>query len=130
MKDLYDVAAIGNAIVDVIAPCDDAFLEAEGLTKGSMQLIDQARATELYARMAKGVETSGGSAAYTMAGMASLGGGLGAGLLDRVAGVAQFEELDALHHAPVLDVQAGDDADLEHQLAATLSASAGRMAPA
>ena len=83
MKDLYDVAAIGNAIVDVIAPCDDAFLEAEGLTKGSMQLIDQARATELYARMAKGVETSGGSAANTMAGMASLGGG--AAFLGKVA---------------------------------------------
>ena len=83
MKDLYDVAAIGNAIVDVIAPCDDAFLEAEGLTKGSMQLIDQARATELYARMASGVETSGGSAANTMAGMASLGGG--AAFLGKVA---------------------------------------------
>ena len=73
MKDLYDVAAIGNAIVDVISPCDEAFLEAEGLTKGSMQLIDQARATELYAKMAKGVETSGGSAANTIAGVASFG---------------------------------------------------------
>ena len=83
MTDLYDVAAIGNAIVDVISPCDEAFLEAEGLTKGSMQLIDQARATELYARMAKGVETSGGSAANTMAGMASLGGG--AAFLGKVA---------------------------------------------
>ena len=45
-------------------------------------------------------------------------------------GVAQFEELDALHHAAVLDVQAGNDADLQHQAPATLSASAGRMAPA
>ena len=74
MTDLYDVAAIGNAIVDVISPCDEAFLEAEGLTKGSMQLIDQGRATELYAKMGRGVETSGGSAANTIAGVASLGG--------------------------------------------------------
>ena len=83
MTDLYDVAAIGNAIVDVISPCDEAFLEAEGLTKGSMQLIDQARATELYAKMARGVETSGGSAANTVAGIASLGGG--AAFLGKVA---------------------------------------------
>ncbi|HEX6859422.1 MAG TPA: adenosine kinase [Caulobacteraceae bacterium] len=74
MTDLFDVAAIGNAIVDVIAPADDAFLEAESLTKGSMQLIDQPRAIQLYDRMAKGVETSGGSAANTIAGIASLGG--------------------------------------------------------
>lgn len=74
MPDLYDVAAIGNAIVDVIAPSDDAFLEAEGLNKGSMQLIDQGRATELYAKMKKPVETSGGSAANTIAGIASFGG--------------------------------------------------------
>jgi len=83
MTDLYDVAAIGNAIVDVIAPADDAFLAAEGLTKGSMQLIDQARATALYAKMAKGVETSGGSAANTVAGIASLGGA--AAFLGKVA---------------------------------------------
>lgn len=74
MTDLYDVAAIGNAIVDVIAPSDDAFLEAEGLNKGSMQLVDQGRATELYGKMKKGVETSGGSAANTIAGIASFGG--------------------------------------------------------
>ncbi len=74
MTDLYDVAAIGNAIVDVISPCDEAFLDAEALRKGSMQLIDQGRATELYARMKKGVETSGGSAANTVAGIASFGG--------------------------------------------------------
>jgi len=73
-KELYDVAAIGNAIVDVIAPSDDAFLQAEGLTKGSMQLIDEARATALYAKMAAGIETSGGSAGNTIAGVASLGG--------------------------------------------------------
>ena len=75
MTDLYDVAAIGNAIVDVIAPATDAFLEAEGLVKGSMQLIDEAQATVLYKKMAAGIEASGGSAANTIAGVASLGGG-------------------------------------------------------
>ena len=70
----YDVAAIGNAIVDVIAPADEAFLAAERLTKGAMILIDAARAHELYARMAPGIETSGGSAGNTVAGVASLGG--------------------------------------------------------
>jgi sugar/nucleoside kinase (ribokinase family) len=83
MTDLYDIAAIGNAIVDVIAPCDEAFLSAEGLTKGSMQLIDQGQATALYGKMAKGVETSGGSAANTIAGIASFGGS--AAFLGKVA---------------------------------------------
>jgi sugar/nucleoside kinase (ribokinase family) len=74
MPDLYDVAAIGNAIVDVIAPADDAFLAANGLEKGAMMLIDEDRGRELYARMAPGVETSGGSAGNTIAGVASFGG--------------------------------------------------------
>ena len=70
----YDVVGIGNAIVDVIAHADDAFLEAEGLPKGTMTLIDTDRAQALYAKMAPGIEASGGSAANTMAGIASLGG--------------------------------------------------------
>ena len=74
MTELYDVAAIGNAIVDVIAPAPDAFLEAEGLSKGAMMLIDEARGVDLYSRMAPGVETSGGSAGNTVAGVASFGG--------------------------------------------------------
>jgi sugar/nucleoside kinase (ribokinase family) len=74
MPDLYDVAAIGNAIVDVIAPCDDGFLTANGLDKGAMMLVDQAQSAALYAKMAAGVETSGGSAANTVAGLASFGG--------------------------------------------------------
>jgi len=74
MPDLYDVAAIGNAIVDVIAPATDAFLAAEGLEKGAMMLVDAAQATALYSRMAAGVEASGGSAGNTVAGIASLGG--------------------------------------------------------
>ena len=74
MSELYDVAAIGNAIVDVIAPADDAFLTSEGLDKGAMMLIDEARGRDLYSRMAPGVETSGGSAGNTIAGVASYGG--------------------------------------------------------
>jgi sugar/nucleoside kinase (ribokinase family) len=74
MAALYDVAAIGNAIVDVIASADDAFLAEENLAKGSMMLIDEPRADALYGRMAAAVETSGGSAANTIAGVASLGG--------------------------------------------------------
>lgn len=74
MPDLYDVAAIGNAIVDVIAPCDEAFLAANALEKGSMMLVDQAQSAALYAKMASGVETSGGSAANSIAGLASFGG--------------------------------------------------------
>jgi len=74
MPDLYDVAAIGNAIVDVIAPADDAFLAANGLDKGAMMLVDAQRSAELYRRMARGVEASGGSAGNTVAGVASFGG--------------------------------------------------------
>ena len=69
-----DVVGIGNAIVDVIAQADDAFLLGEKLTKGAMQLIDAARAEALYAAMGPGIEMSGGSAGNTMAGIASLGG--------------------------------------------------------
>ena len=71
---LYDVAAIGNAIVDVIAPASDSFLAAHALDKGAMMLVDQAQSAALYAKMAAGVETSGGSAANTIAGLASFGG--------------------------------------------------------
>jgi sugar/nucleoside kinase (ribokinase family) len=74
MPELYDVAAIGNAIVDVIAPADDAFLSAESLDKGAMMLVDETRSADLYSRMAAGVETSGGSAGNTIAGVASFGG--------------------------------------------------------
>jgi sugar/nucleoside kinase (ribokinase family) len=70
----YDVLGIGNAIVDVLAPAEEAFLEAHGMVKGSMTLIDEARAEELYAGMASGSARSGGSAANTVAGVAALGG--------------------------------------------------------
>ena len=68
-----DILAIGNAIVDVLASADDAFLDAEGLPTGSMRLIDAARATDLYGKMGVGREISGGSAANTLAGAAVLG---------------------------------------------------------
>ena len=69
-----DVVGIGNAIVDVIAHADERFLAEECLAKGAMTLIDAARAQALYDRMGPGIESSGGSAANTMAGLASLGG--------------------------------------------------------
>jgi len=69
-----DVVAIGDAIVDVIAACDDSLLEERGLTKGSMRLLSPAEADELYAAMGPAREVSGGSAANSMAGVAALGG--------------------------------------------------------
>jgi sugar/nucleoside kinase (ribokinase family) len=69
----YDIVAIGNAIVDVIAQADDAFLEEEQLAKGSMMLIDADRATALYQDMGPAREVSGGSAANTLAGASTLG---------------------------------------------------------
>ena len=69
----YDVVAIGNAIVDVMAPCEDALIEELGLAKGGMTLVDTERAEELYAAMGRATEISGGSAANTLAGMAALG---------------------------------------------------------
>ena len=56
------------------------------------------------------------------------GGVIGGGLFDRITGVAQRDEIHALHHAAVLDVQAGDDANRQHQ-AATFRASSGEIAP-
>lgn len=73
-KTRYDVAGIGNAIVDVQSFTDDAFLDAFKLNKGTMTLIDEARAEELYKVMGPATECSGGSVANTVAGIASLGG--------------------------------------------------------
>ncbi len=69
----YDVLAIGNALVDVIATADPAFLADRGIAKGSMRLIPADEAEAIYAAMGPGREISGGSAANTMAGMAALG---------------------------------------------------------
>ena len=69
----YDVLGIGNAIVDVIARTDDAFLAKHQMRKGTMRLIDEAQAAGLYDAMGPAVEVSGGSAANTIVGAASLG---------------------------------------------------------
>jgi sugar/nucleoside kinase (ribokinase family) len=75
--DRLDVVAIGNAIVDILAPASDALVAELGMTRGGMQLVDAEGAAALYARMGSAVEASGGSAANTMAGLAGLGGSCG-----------------------------------------------------
>ncbi|MGC2051875.1 MAG: PfkB family carbohydrate kinase, partial [Methylovirgula sp.] len=69
----YDIVGLGNAIVDVIAPCDDDFLVAHGLAKGTMRLIDETAAEKLYRAMGQTTVVSGGSAANTIIGAAKLG---------------------------------------------------------
>src|ERR1700740_358415 len=69
----YDVLGIGNAIVDVIARADENFLLAQGMRKGAMALIDEARAQTIYDAMGPAVEMSGGSAANTVVGVAGFG---------------------------------------------------------
>ena len=69
-----DIVAMGDAIVDVIASCDDAFLTKHRLPKGSMQLLTPGEADTLYAAMGVAREMSGGSAANSMAGIAAMGG--------------------------------------------------------
>jgi len=69
----FDILGLGNAIVDVISTADDDFLAAEGLNKGGMTLIDEARTEALYKAMGPATIVSGGSAANTLIGMASLG---------------------------------------------------------
>ena len=69
----YDVLGIGNAIVDVLARTEDDFLVKQGMNKGGMALIDEARAESIYDAMGSTVEISGGSAANTIVGIASLG---------------------------------------------------------
>jgi sugar/nucleoside kinase (ribokinase family) len=81
------VIAVGNALVDVLAQISDDFLNEQskkyGMERGAMTLIDETRAVELYGQMPQGVETSGGSAANTMAGFASFGGN--GGFIGKVA---------------------------------------------
>jgi len=69
----FDVLAIGNAIVDVIARTDEDFLIRHKMRKGAMQLIDEAQAAKIYDAMGPAVEVSGGSAANTVVGVAGLG---------------------------------------------------------
>lgn len=74
MRQAYDVAGIGNAIVDVLAPVTDEFLIKHQIAKGVMTLVDEYRAGQLYDAFRETAEVAGGSAANTMAGIASLGG--------------------------------------------------------
>ncbi len=69
----FDVVAVGNAIVDVMAPSDDQAIERLGMTRGGMMLIDTDQAQSLYEAMGPAREVSGGSAANTLAGLAALG---------------------------------------------------------
>jgi len=71
---IYDVLGVGNAIVDIIAQADEAFLARQGMTKGGMALIDETQAHAIYAEMGAAIEASGGSAGNTIAGVASFGG--------------------------------------------------------
>lgn len=93
----FDVLCIGNAIVDIIARCEDDFLVDNGIAKGAMNLIDAARAELLYSRMGPAVETSGGSAGNTAAGIASFGGS--AAFFGKVCG-------DHLGHVYTHDIRA------------------------
>jgi adenosine kinase len=93
----YDVLGIGNAIVDVIARAEEDFLLAQGMRKGGMALIDAARAEAIYEAMGPAVETSGGSAANTIVGVASLGAR--AGFIGKV-------KADGLGHAFGHDIRA------------------------
>jgi sugar/nucleoside kinase (ribokinase family) len=82
MEKSYDVVGIGNAIVDVLVQADDDLIDNFELTNGTMALVDEAQAERLYASVGPGLETSGGSAANTLAGVAQLGGR--AGFIGRV----------------------------------------------
>src|ERR1700742_894831 len=80
----YDVTALGSAIVDVLAAVDDRFLLEHNIAKGVMTLIDEHRAHQLYEAFGQTREVAGGSAANTMAGLASLGArGIFAGKVKR-----------------------------------------------
>lgn len=74
MTKAFDVLTVGNAIVDIFATCDDAFIDARGIGKGMMNLVDADQSAALYADVANGEEISGGSAANTAVGVAALGG--------------------------------------------------------
>ena len=94
----YQVIGIGNAIVDVMAPCADALIAQLGLERGGMTLVDTARAQELYDAMGPAREISGGSAANTLAGLAALG--------SRCAFIGQVAD-DQLGEVFAHDVRAG-----------------------
>jgi len=105
-----DILGIGNAIVDVLAPSDDAFLAARKLAKGGMQLISTEEAEALYAAMPPGVESSGGSAGNTCAVAAALGakvGFLGKVAEDQLGAVFAHDIRAAGVHFPTAPLKGG-----------------------
>lgn len=108
----FDVVGIGNAIVDVIAPAEDMFLDQMGIEKGIMQLIEKDRAEVLYASMSDRVETPGGSVANTIAGLGGLGlstafiGKVKDDALGRFYAKGMEDAGTAFPNAPVADVEA------------------------
>ncbi|WP_343342804.1 adenosine kinase [Sphingomicrobium sp. XHP0239] len=108
----FDIVAMGDAIVDVIAPCDPSFLTENHLPAGSMQLLDPAQADALYAKMGVAEEHSGGSAANSMAGIAAMGGKaafIGQVADDQFGGIFahDLKSLGVAFDTPPLDPQAG-----------------------
>ena len=97
MSQPLDVLTVGNAIVDIFARCDDAFLEARDIGKGMMNLVDAPRSAALYADITDAREISGGSAANTAVGISALGGR---------AGFAGRVHDDVLGHAFIRDIGA------------------------
>lgn len=97
----YQVVGIGNAIVDVIAQCDDSFLDHMGIEKGIMQLIERDRAETLYAAMKDRTQAAGGSVGNTIAGLGNLG--LTAGFIGRVRDDALGRFYEAALHGEGTD---------------------------
>ncbi len=108
----FDVIGIGNAIVDVISPAEDLFLDQMGIEKGIMQLVEKDRAEVLYAAMRERVETPGGSVANTIAGLGGLGlktafiGKVKDDALGRFYAKGMEEAGTAFPNAPVGEVEA------------------------
>ena len=106
----FDILGIGNAIVDVLAPVDDAFIRRHDMRKGGMTLIDAARAEAIYATMPPAQETSGGSAANTSAVAAALGAKVayfGRVADDQLGGVFRHDIAAAGVHFPTAPLVGG-----------------------
>ena len=136
-----DVIGVGNAIVDVLANAEEAFLKAHDIVKGGMTLIDEEQAKSIYGSMAPGVEISGGSAANTIACLASLGGR--GGFIGKVADDAlgdifrhDLQSLDVVYDTPPLSGGPGTGrclinvtSDAQRSMS-TFLGSAGYVSPA
>lgn len=109
----FDVVGIGNAIVDVLAHAEDAFLESKGMSKGAMTLIDGEMAENLYKDMGPAVECSGGSAANTIAALASLGGSAA------YVGKVKNDQLGAIFRHDIRTLGVHFETELAHNTAPT-----------